>query len=875
MRSLLNVGLIFGVIVFSLVSVSAWSEEDSDYPKLVAPESIDDPIQPEDGVGFDSVGVPDLSEVEPGEDDFYEGGSEDAYNDVESITITGKAGKVWDDVPDSTIGFTALELDQERVADISDLSNIAPNLQISQAFAASNPVLFIRGVGLDDFNANSSSAVAIYQDGVYMNSPAGQLFQFFDVANVEVLRGPQAGRYRNASAGAILVESQAPTPDFNTYASFTYGNYNRVEGEGALNVPIIEDRLWARFSGKFTFRDGWTKNRCGGAFRTAWNAPDPQCVYPKSVVTSAGRPGGSPSGYVNNPNFSLGANEPIYDPVNNARNWAGRAQFLLDVPLEAGTMDWLLNVHGGQNLGLAAQFQQRAFNRLPGDPASALGPSAPYAQYNPRTGDPYTDRSGYVDTDGDPFAGDYNNGGYERLDLIGANLRGFWSVADDLEIVSLTGYEWHDRNTLENTDANPFDLLVTLYTDNAWQFSEELRVDSYWTDTLESSFGGFFFMEKLNVSNQFEDASGASPNILIQTYSQDTLSFSFFGEFSWNLLERLTFEGDIRYTHEFKEMDNFSTAINPFVGLTDAAYNVANETIVFSGLSGMASLTWDVTDESSVYLKYTRGWKPGHFNGGAVYSKILIEPVRPEKLNSYEIGGRISLLDGMLNVNGAVFYYDYQDLQIFALEQDGNAYPLPQLINAQGATIFGAELGFNAEPIDGLTIRYDVAFLETEYSEFTNTINRFIRDPNSGQTTFVDATLDYTGNRMIGSPAFSMSGAIQYTLPLILSEGRDWGELVPRFSFSWKDSVYFDPGEGTGPRLNLPAGTTENAPYALLNASLAWRSPNGIFEVTGWVRNIENRYYKVQSFDITESFNFVLDAYGAPRTFGFTVGAYF
>ena len=136
--------------------------------------------------------------------------------DIEEIRITGEQGGmlVKDDTV-SVISFDPGVLQVEGIRDIRDLSNFTPSLEIKSAFAASNPTIYIRGVGLDDFNANAASAVAIYQDGVYMQSPAGQLFQFYDVENVEVLRGPQGPLYRNASAGAILLRSRRPEDEFS------------------------------------------------------------------------------------------------------------------------------------------------------------------------------------------------------------------------------------------------------------------------------------------------------------------------------------------------------------------------------------------------------------------------------------------------------------------------------------------------------------------------------------------------------------------------------------------------------------------------------------------------------------------------------------
>ena len=168
-------------------------------------------------------------------------------------------------VKDNTISVMTFDpgvLQVEGIKDIRDLSNFTPSLEIKSAFAASNPTIYIRGVGLDDFNANAASAVAIYQDGVYMQSPAGQLAQFYDVESVEVLRGPQGSLYRSASAGAILLRSQRPEDEFSTSVTGTYGNYELWEVEAFVNVPIIPDILTSRFSGTWSIRDGITKNRC-------------------------------------------------------------------------------------------------------------------------------------------------------------------------------------------------------------------------------------------------------------------------------------------------------------------------------------------------------------------------------------------------------------------------------------------------------------------------------------------------------------------------------------------------------------------------------------------------------------------------------------
>ena len=219
-------------------------------------------------VGLMIFGLPALSQEETiGE--FEVGESEQESVDeidsgIEEILITG--GRVsHDDQSISETSFGAEDLKELRIQDISDLARFTPGLEINTAFAASNPTLFIRGIGLKDYNANAAGAVSVYVDGVTINSPAGQLFQLFDTKNVTVLKGPQSGRFgRNATAGAIIVDSNLPDGEWSSEASISYGSYNAVEVLGAIGFPIVEDKLSGRIAFSYNRRDGYTRNGCGG-----------------------------------------------------------------------------------------------------------------------------------------------------------------------------------------------------------------------------------------------------------------------------------------------------------------------------------------------------------------------------------------------------------------------------------------------------------------------------------------------------------------------------------------------------------------------------------------------------------------------------------
>ena len=145
---------------------------------------------------------------------------------------------------DSVTGFGAEDLAALGAQDIADLAAFTPNLEIVTA-GATTPTFFIRGVGLNDFNSNSTGAVAIYQDDVPINAPALQLSTLFDVEAVNVLRGPQGtGLARNASAGAIKIYSRKPTGEFGGFLRSELGNYDAARLRGRRRGSHLRGHRW-------------------------------------------------------------------------------------------------------------------------------------------------------------------------------------------------------------------------------------------------------------------------------------------------------------------------------------------------------------------------------------------------------------------------------------------------------------------------------------------------------------------------------------------------------------------------------------------------------------------------------------------------------
>jgi outer membrane receptor protein involved in Fe transport len=288
---------------------------------------------------------------------------------IEEIVILGGESEATRDFEsaDSVTGFSAEDLSALGVQSVADLDTFTPNLEIVTT-GATTPTIFIRGVGLNDFNANAATAVAVYQDDVQVNAPALQLGALFDMEAVNVLRGPQGtGLARNASAGAIKVYSRKPTGEFGGYLHSDFGNFGYLDFEGAIEAPIYEDVLAARFAFRLAERDATAKNGCGGG-------PSPEerglgmvenflgQLVPGVVDTvkaaewdgvshcSEGR------GKFTNPDWFFGSGLPPFFSlselpeglpagVNDLGYWAARGTLLFRPTLD---MTWLVGAHGSR-----------------------------------------------------------------------------------------------------------------------------------------------------------------------------------------------------------------------------------------------------------------------------------------------------------------------------------------------------------------------------------------------------------------------------------------------------------------------------------------------------------------------------------------------
>ena len=175
------------------------------------------------------------------------------------VTATKRA----EDVQDIPLAVTAVgpaQLERQGVVNVQNITSVSPSFSTSQAQNSSGTVVLrIRGIGTTSNNIGFESAVGIFVDGAYQSRPGIALSEFVDVERVEVLRGPQGTLFgRNTSAGALNIINRRPDLDeFGGFVNATYGNYDHMNLQGAVNVPLVPGTVAARLTGAWRKRDGF------------------------------------------------------------------------------------------------------------------------------------------------------------------------------------------------------------------------------------------------------------------------------------------------------------------------------------------------------------------------------------------------------------------------------------------------------------------------------------------------------------------------------------------------------------------------------------------------------------------------------------------
>lgn len=448
-----------------------------------------------------------------------------------------------------------------------------------------------------------------------------------------------------------------------------------------------------------------------------------------------------------------------------------------------------------------------------------------------------------------------------KLEHNGTSLTLNWSLGD-YTLTSISAYDYIRNQSLSDADYTPFELNGRTDSDNEYkQYSQELRISSPQQEVLRWLAGAHYFKEDLDSSAVRQILPGLRPNGTSNqvgtvyrdlNYTHGNSSYALFGNLTYDLTEKFSVTGGLRWTHEKKDIDlnlvQLNAAGNPIAGADNNGNSEKDKT--------WEAWTYDLTpeyrinDNLRVFFRYAHGFRSGGFNTGLSAGLSGLTTVDPEELDAYELGLKSEWLDGRLRVNANVFYYDYTDIQVNLLTVN-NGVLTTALTNGAAGEVKGAELEIEAQATDRLLLRAALSHLDTEYTDFKNV------NPQTGVVT-----ADYSGNRFVRSPEQVVSLGADYTIPLSIG-----GKVVLGGDVSYRGKEYFlaNRQESTDSVLSQPH-------YTLANARLTWFNQDESLSVTGFVNNLTDRTYQVHGRPNSDAY---VITYGDPRTVGVSLTSRF
>jgi iron complex outermembrane receptor protein len=449
------------------------------------------------------------------------------------------------------------------------------------------------------------------------------------------------------------------------------------------------------------------------------------------------------------------------------------------------------------------------------------------------------------------------SGDDNRVQTRGQSLHVDYEINDLLTLRSITAHR--DGETLgtidfDNTEFPTLDIPA-FYSD--WQFTQEFQL-LFEGDRIQGVAGLYYLDGK--AAGAFDTVLGSAFLTIYTTGRVYTESLAAFADVSFDVTDTLAVSLGGRWTRDDKTgsvyRQNFTQTFagerspffggSPIPGLLRTDYtNDAR----FEEFTPRASVTWEPSDELTLYASYGRGFKSGGFDmrGDAVLTPATVNGYEPEFVDTYEIGFHSSFFQGRANLSGAIFQSDYTDMQITRQEPTLAGGIASFVDNAAQATLQGAELEGRVFLTDNLTANFAVGYIDGEFEEYLTNIVNPAPPPATIPADFSNLagfqnTPDWTG-------AFSLT----YTHPLA------GGLLAITPSAAYRgDSQMF---EFATPLIDQEA-------YTLYNLSITWTSENDRFRLALHGQNLGDEEYRVGGYNFPGALfgNSVIGFYGPPQT---------
>lgn len=724
------------------------------------------------------------------------------------IVTAQKREQRLNDVGVSVSVASSTQLQSAGVVDAEGLGAIVPGFTASTSVFGP-PVFSLRGVNFNSFQASAPPTVSSYVDEAAIPYPVMGQALFLDVERVEVLKGPQGTLFgQNATGGSINVIAAKPTSDLSAGFRVDVNHWGETNAEGFVSGPL-SDTLRARVAVQTTQFGGWQR------------------------------------GYYLN------------DQKNGDQNKvAGR--LLLDwTPTDRLKISVNLNAAKDRS----EQQQPQAFLIQPVNPAAAS--AQPYLQYQNHL--PTSARDADFDTGYDTRADNYTYQGVLRAD---------YDFTDQLTFTSITNYLKTRFRSPHDQDGTAVPMQPATALADIKSFNQEVRLAGNFKDAgINFVLGASYGRDKITegVDQAYIGYTGFPPNSpALWLYDLTQRAAAVFGSVDYEIVEGVTLTAGARYTDTKQTIYGctFDNGGNPGLhGVSQSIVGAINPALAAAYVSGgcitiddggsaptflpkfadrqqnetnvawRGAINYKVNRDVLLYASASRGFKAGTFPVIINLFDSVIQPVKQEKLTSYEVGAKLTLLDNHVQLNASAFHYDYVNKQFFSfLPVLQGALVTATLVNIPKSTVDGADIDITAQ-FGGLRLSGGATYIKTKVKNYVG-------------FDFAGRPVDFSGKEFNYAPPWSANLDAEYRFEA-------GGDLTPFVggTVTYRDKTYADLGEN--PDFAMPA-------YTLLDARFGLESIHG-WRVSIYGRNLTNKYYWNS---VASSGDGAVRFTGEPRTFG-------
>jgi iron complex outermembrane receptor protein len=742
---------------------------------------------------------------------------------LEEIVVTSRRyEESINDAPVAVGVMTQAEMDNNRIDRVDDIMNYTPGATY-ESFQKMQPVASMRGlIAPTPGNASSEASIQTVMDNVVITKDFMKSPPMYDLARVEVMRGPQGTAFgRNASVGLLHFVTNRPTQEPSASLTGTVGSDERFEIDGHFN-RALSDNMAFRIAFNHDQEDGQTESLSTG---DGLDGEENTAVRVSLAINPSDR-------------FSAYLKAEYSEDRDEAPVRHGFFQ-----PDSGWTCDNRAYVYGRGDVD-------------PGYPDSPAPPGPPAfgnGQYQETWFSPC-----------DPFKSEISPSvvdGFAAVDFhtdrdiltLAAEL--VWSFDNDLTATWITGYMDGETDNLMDVIGTPNDVNWQFVSNDGDSLSTEFRIDNIASGNSLRWLAGVYLLsdeEKRVEQLRFQQRDARQPGPFTPTTREtggtnETESWSVFGEISFDIGERSTITYGGRFVNDDKDyitgsagwgvsrqlvflpgVDSPRQDGSPQIcgnppgppqqcGSPSDPVGFSNYPVSNSWDDYISKLSWDyqVNDNLNVYALYSEGFKSGTFQPDALNPTQADLPINPETSTNFEFGLKGASDRYRYSITG--YFMEIDDVQTVNLVSAGAAF-VGLLSNIGKVESLGLEVDGTFLVTDNFLISGNFALID---AEMVNT-----PDP-------VDSSIDISGMRPPGAPEWTYNLIGEYTFDL--SGG---SSLLVRADFRGRSDVFNQTSSRTGPR----AGARLRPEIADWGARITWTNANDNLAISAWGKNLAEDY---------------------------------